>query len=187
MILFLLLLIVALALVGVYAAQNTGTQDISVLNLHFHSVANWLPVVAAAAVVALLFILYMLYAGAVHGARTGSLRRRISTHESAIGELRKENQGLREENARMRSEMRSTDRGPATASEREAIPAYNEAGQRNYPAEPANRSEIVGEDASARTASTRTASARNAEPYQPRPSVGERVRSFFSGNHAARY
>ena len=182
MILFLLLLIVALALVGVYAAQNTGTQDISVLNLHFHSVANWLPVVAAAAVVALLFILYMLYAGAVHGARTGSLRRRISTHESTIGELRKENQGLREENARMRSEMRSGDRGPASATEREAMPAYNEAGQRNHPAEQGNRSEIVGEGASAPTASTR-----NADPYQPRPSVGERVRSFFSGNQAARY
>src|ERR1700738_2910052 len=102
MILFLLLLIVALGVVGVYAAQNTGTQDITLLNLSFHGVANWVPVVAAAAIVTLLFILYMLYSGAVHGARTGSLRRRISTHENALADLRKENQRLREENARMR-------------------------------------------------------------------------------------
>lgn len=183
MILFLLLLIVALAVVGVYAAQNTGTQDISVLNLHFHAVANWVPVVAAAAAVALLLILYMLYSGAVHGARTGSLRRRISTHESTIGELRKENQRLREENARMRSEMRGMDRGSAVANERETMPVYNEAGQRNYPAEGADRSEMVRDDGS----TTSGSSGPTAEPYRPRASVGERVRSFFSGRESARY
>ncbi|MDQ6883989.1 MAG: hypothetical protein M3077_07090 [Candidatus Dormibacteraeota bacterium] len=181
MILFLLLLIVALGLVGVYAAQNTGTQDITILNLQFHGVANWLPVVAAAAVVTLLFILYMLYSGAVHGARTGSLRRRISTHESALGDLRKENQRLREENARMRSETRGIDRG-AVANDKEAMPVYNEAGQRNYPAAETSGSEMVRDDGS-RTAST----ARAAEPYRPRPSVGERVRSFFSGRESAGY
>jgi len=179
MILFLLLLILALAVVGIYAAQNTGTQDITVLNLHFHSVANWLPVVGAAAVVAVLFILYMLYAGAVHGARTGSLRRRISTHESALNDLRKENQRLREENARMRSEMRGVDRGAAMAGE--AKPVYNEAGQRNYPSDEAQRSEMTAADAA------RADRPRSAEPYQPRPSVGERVRSFFSGREPSGY
>lgn len=181
MILFLLLLILALAVVGIYAAQNTGTQDITVLNMHFHSVANWLPVVAAAAVVALLFVLYMLYAGAVHGARTGSLRRRISTHESALGDLRKENQRLREENARMRSEVRGMDRGSATAGDREAMPVFNEAGQRNYPTDEAQRAEMTSADAGG---VDRT---RSAEPYQPRPSVGERVRSFFSGREPSGY
>jgi cell division protein FtsB len=174
MILFLLLLIAALALVGVYAGQNPGTQDVNFLNLHFHAVANWLPVVAAAAAVALLFILYMLYSGAVHAARTGSLRRRVTTHESAIADLRKENQRLREENARMRSEMRGVDRGAATVNDRDTKPAYNEAGQRNYPTTDTNQSEVVHDDGT-------TTTARRAEPYQPRPSVGERVRSFFSG------
>ncbi|MEO9008322.1 MAG: hypothetical protein ABI401_14565 [Candidatus Dormibacter sp.] len=175
MILFLLLLIAALALVGVYAAQNPGTQDVTFLNLHFHLVANWVPVVVAAAAVAVLFILYMLYAGAMHGARTGSLRRRISTHESTVADLRKENQGLREENARMRSETRGVDRGAATVNDRDTMPAYNEAGQRNYPAAAdTNRSDMVREDGT-------TTTARRADPYQPRPSVGERVRTFFSG------
>ncbi|MDQ6710204.1 MAG: hypothetical protein M3Z11_06560 [Candidatus Dormibacteraeota bacterium] len=181
MILFLLLLIVALGVVGVYAAQNTGTQDIALLSLQFHGVANWLPVVAAAAVVALLFILYMLYSGAVHGARAGSLRRRISTHESALADLRKENQRLREENARMRSEMRGSDRGAAIASDRETMPAYDAAGQRNYPAAETSQSEMVRD--SSRTDTT----ARAAAPYRPRPSVGERVRSFFSGREPAGY
>jgi cell division protein FtsB len=180
MILFLLLLVLALGLVGIYAAQNPGTQDITVLNMQFHSVANWLPVVAAAAVVGILFILYMLYSGAVHGARTGSLRRRISTHESALGDLRKENQRLREENARMRSEMRGIDRGAAVAGEREGKPVFNEAGQRNYPNEE-QRSEITSTDAAG------VDRGGSAEPYQPRPSVGERVRSFFSGREPAGY
>ena len=179
MILFLLLLIIALAVVGVYAAQNTGTQDISILNFHFHAVANWLPVVAAAAVVAILFILYMMYAGAVHGARTGSLRRRVSTHEGTIGDLRKENQRLREENARMRSETR----GAAAAGDRETMPAYNEAGQRTYADGETNRSEIVTDG----TGSTMSERSRTTSPYQPRPSVGERVRSFFSGREPAGY
>ena len=181
MILFLLLLILALAVVGVYAAQNTGTQDITVLNLHFHSVANWLPVVGAAAVVALLFVLYMLYAGAVHGARTGSLRRRISTHESALSDLRKENQRLREENARMRSEMRGKDNAAATSGDREAMPVFNEAGQRNYPNDEAGRAEMTSGDGAG------VDRAGSAEPYQPRPSIGERVRSFFSGREPAGY
>lgn len=179
MILFLLLLILALAVVGVYAAQNTGTQDITVLNMQFHSVANWLPVVAAAAAVALLFILYMLYSGAVHGARTGALRRRISTHESALGDLKKENQRLREENARMRSEMPGMDRGAAMAGERETMPVYNEAGQRNYTNDEVKRSEMTATDTVDR--------GRPADSYSPRPSVGERVRSFFSGREPAGY
>jgi cell division protein FtsB len=181
MILFLLLLIAALALVGVYAAQNTGTQDVTFLNMQFHSVANWLPVVVAAAAVAVLFILYMLYSGAVHGARAGSLRRRISTHESALGDLRKENQRLREENARMRSEMRGIDRGAAMTNDRETRPVFNEAGQRNYTDEADQRSEMAQSDGSM------TDRSRSAEPYRSRPSVGERLRSFFSGRESAGY
>ncbi|HEY0492009.1 MAG TPA: hypothetical protein VGD57_00885 [Candidatus Dormibacteraeota bacterium] len=181
MILFLLLLILALAVVGIYAAQNTGTQDITVLNMQFHSVANWLPVVVAAAVVALLLVLYMLYSGAVHGARTGSLRRRISTHESALGDLRKENQRLREENARMRSEMRGIDRGASIANDRQGAPVFNDAGQRNYPVDEVQRSEMTSND------SATVDRSRSAEPFRSRPSVGERVRSFFSGRETSGY
>ena len=179
MILFLLLLIAALAVVGVYAAQNTGTQDITVLNMQFHSVANWLPVVAAAAVVALLFILYMLYSGAVHGARTGALRRRISTHESALADLNKENQRLREENARMRSEMRGVNRGTGRRwCAREKSPSTT----RLASAITQRRGKAI------RDYSDRCS--RSQSDCGPLPSPSERgrgVRSFFSGREPAGY
>ena len=54
---------------------------------------------ATAAVIGALFLLYMLYSGMVHGVRVGSMRRRVSTREAAINEMRAENQRLSEENA----------------------------------------------------------------------------------------
>lgn len=82
----------------------------------------------------------------------------------------------------MRSEVRGIDRGSAVANDKDTMPVYNEAGQRNYPAAETSSSEPVRDDGS-RTGST----ARAAEPYRPRPSVGERVRSFFSGRESAGY
>src|ERR1700736_8090 len=104
MLLFLILLIVAGVVVGFYAAQNTGPHDITMFNWHWSAVPDWLPVVLAAAVIGGLVLLYMIYAGLTSGVRHGSLRRRITTHESAIGDLRTENQRLREENARLRAD-----------------------------------------------------------------------------------
>ncbi len=106
MILFLLLLIVAGAVVALYASQNTATHEVSLWQWHWSAVPDWVPVVLTAAVISGLFLLYMLYAGAVHGVRAGSMRRRVTTHESALNDLRRENQRLREENARVRSELR---------------------------------------------------------------------------------
>lgn len=80
----------------------------------------------------------------------------------------------------MRSEMRGVDRGAGLAGDREAKPLYNEAGQRNYPADEAQRSEMASTDGAVDRS-------RTAEPYQPRPSVGERVRSFFSGREPSGY
>ena len=78
MILFLLLLIVAGALVAVYAAQNTATHDVTLWQWHWSAVPDWVPVVLTAAVIGALFLLYMLYSGMVHGVRVGSMRRRVS-------------------------------------------------------------------------------------------------------------
>jgi uncharacterized integral membrane protein len=157
MLLFLLLLIVAGAAVAVYASQNTATHDVTLWQWHWSAVPDWVPVVVAAAVIGGLFLLYMLYSGLVHGVRVGSMRRRVSTRESALNDLRRENQRLREENARMRSELRGMDRGVAS-TERTPVPAS--------------------------AASDRP---RVAAPYRPRSTFGERVRAFFSGREPAGY
>src|ERR1700681_2046152 len=122
MILFLLLLIAACGVVAVYAASgNAGTHDVTLWQWHWSAVPDWVPVVATAAVIVALFVLYMLYSGLVHGVRVGSMRKRVTTRESTINDLRGENQRLREENARVRSELRGMDRGVAATSDRAAM------------------------------------------------------------------
>jgi hypothetical protein len=166
MILFLLLLIVAYVLVGVYAYQNTWTHDMWVFNWHWTGVSAWWPVVLAAVGIGALFLLYMIYAGAVHGVRYGSIRRRVLTHESTIGDLRRDNTRLREENARLRGELRGVTTAPGTM--------------------PAGTTAVPARDDAARDG----APARDAAPaagYQPQPTVGERVRSFFTGRQPSGY
>lgn len=155
MIVFLALLLLALLAVGLYAAQNTGTHDITLWHAHWTGVADWVPVVIAAGLVAVIFLVYMMYAGARSGIRHGALRRRITTHEATIGDLRREAQRLREENARLKSEVRS--------AQLAASPVYGE--------EDAPEAEPVG--------------APQAPAYTPGPSLGERVRSFLSGREPA--
>jgi len=162
MILFLLLLIAAVGIVAVYAVSgNDGTHDVTLWQWHWAAIPDWVPVVLTAAVFGGLLLLYMLYAGLVHGVRVGSMRRRVTTRESAITELRRENQRLREENARVRSELASMDRGAlATADRTEGAPV------------------------AAVTAQDRP---RVAVPYGPRATFGERVRAFFRGQEPAGY
>src|SRR2546422_756668 len=93
----------AAAGVGLYAMENTGSHDVTLWQWQWSAVPDWVPVVVAAAVIGGLFLLYMLYSGLVHGVHVGSMRRRVTTRESTINDLRRENQGLREENARVRS------------------------------------------------------------------------------------
>jgi len=177
MLLFLILLIAAGVIVGFYAAQNTGAHDVTLFNWHWSAIPDWLPVVLAAAVIGGLFLLYMMYAGLAFGFRHGSLRRRITTHESAIGDLRTENQRLREENARVRAELRGVDRGMTGATAAAEAPAYSEAGTRT--------DRMAVDDAAARE--TARDPVRTTEPYRPRPTFGERVRAFFTGREPSGY
>ncbi|HYS01023.1 MAG TPA: hypothetical protein VET82_01580 [Candidatus Eisenbacteria bacterium] len=155
MIVFLALLLLALLAVGLYAAQNTGTHDVTLWHAHWTGVADWVPVVMAAGLVAVLFLVYMLYAGARSGMRHGALRRRITTHEATISDLRTQTQRLREENARLKSEARSAQlAGPRVEAEQGAPPM-----------------EPVG--------------VRQAPANTPEPSLGERVRSFLNGREPA--
>jgi len=176
MILFLILLILAAAGVGLYATENTGTHDVTLWQWHWSAVPDWAPVVVTAAVIGGLYLLYMLYSALVHGVRVGSMRRRVTTRESAIADLRRENQGLREENARVRSELRGMDRGAAAASdrgamtpERDAMPAYDDR----------NREPVAAAPTADRSGT--------AAAFRPRPTFGERVRAFFSGREPAGY
>ncbi|OLE36212.1 MAG: hypothetical protein AUG48_08265 [Actinobacteria bacterium 13_1_20CM_3_68_9] len=177
MILFLILLIIAAAAVGIYASENAGTHNVTLWQWQWSAVPDWVPVVVTAAVIGGLFLLYMLYSGMVHGVRVGSMRRRVTTRESTIVDLRRENQRLREENARARSELRGMDRGvaatsdrnAAAASERDTMPAYEDTSR-----EPA-------------TAETTADRSRTAPPFRSRPTFGERVRAFFTGREPAGY
>jgi hypothetical protein len=176
MILFLILLIVAAAGVGLYATANTGTHDVTLWQWHWSAVPDWIPVVIAVAVIGGLFLLYMLYSGLVHGVRVGSMRRRVTTRESTINDLRRENQRLREENARVRSGLRGMDRGVAATSDRTAVATPE---QGTAPAfQDANREPVAA------TAADRS---RAAPPFRPRTTFGERVRAFFSGREPAGY
>jgi hypothetical protein len=113
MILFLLVLIVAAGVVAVYAGSgNAGTHNVTLWQWHWSAVPDWMPVVLTAVAFGGLLLLYMVYSGLVHGVRVGSMRRRVTTRESAITALRRENQRLREENARVRS---AADREPVGA------------------------------------------------------------------------
>src|ERR1700737_4059808 len=95
MILFLLLLIAACGVVAVYAASgNARTHDVALWQWHWSAVRDWVPVVLTAVVFGGLLLLYMTYSGLVHGVRVGSMRRRVTTRESAITDLRRENQQL---------------------------------------------------------------------------------------------
>jgi len=162
MIVFLILLILAMAVVGVYAAQNTGTHDITLWNIHWTGVADWVPVVVAAGAVVVLFLLYMTYTSARVGMRQNALRRRITSHESTISDLRKENQRLREDNARLRSQLQAQ---PMSAAQPAAFPQTPV----GVTAETEEAPGWPGEEA----------------PYQPQPSLGERVRAFLTGRETA--
>lgn len=167
MILFLILLLIAAGGIGVYAAGNPGTRDVTFWQWQWSAVPDWLPVMIAAAIVAALFFVYMLYSGLVHGVRVGSMRRRVTTRESALNELRLDNQRLREENARVRSEL--MERGMAAPAERETIPANQDTDR-----EPAAVANAVGRP-------------RVVAPYRARPTLGERVRTFLGGREPAGY
>jgi len=177
MIVFLILLIIAAAVGGVYAIGNTGAHDVTLWQWHWSAVPDWVPVMVAAAVIAGLFLLYMLYSGLVHGLRVGSMRRRVTTRESTINDLRRENQRLREENARVRSELRGMDHGVAAASDHGATETPE------WETMPANQ-DTTREPVVAAMAIEHP---RIAPRYRARPTFGERVRTFFGGREPAGY
>jgi uncharacterized integral membrane protein len=193
MILFLLLLILAAVGVGIYASENQSTHQVTFLQWHWAAVADWVPVVIAAAVVGGLFLLYMIYSGLVHGVRLGSMRRRVSTRENAINEMRTENQRLREENARLRADQRGVERGPVAAgtpvADRRGVNPNVDRGPVDRVSDPNRNTAVDNGDMSREPvgAGANGDRSRTAPAFRPRPSFGERVRAFFSGRQPAGY
>jgi len=95
LILFLVLLVLLVAALVVYAAQNGNTENVSFLTFQLTSVPAWQPPVIAGGAMALLLLLYMLYANARHSIRRRSLTHKISEHEASLAQLRSENESLR--------------------------------------------------------------------------------------------
>ncbi len=111
MVLFLVLLVIILVILGIFAGQNSGSEDINFLTMHLTGVPHWLPPVVAGGGVAVLFLLYMVYTGTRHGIHRHGLEKRIGAHESSIAELQSENERLKRENADL------VGRGPVAPSD----------------------------------------------------------------------
>jgi uncharacterized integral membrane protein len=167
--------IVAATVVGLYAADNTATHDVTLWQWHWSAVPDWVPVVFTAAVIGGLFLLFMVYSGLVHGVRVGSMRRRATTRDSTITDLRRENQRLREENARVRSELRGINRGAAAASDGRVMTT------------PEGDTAPALHDETREPVAATADRPRTAAPFRPKATWSERVRAFFSGREQAGY
>jgi len=186
MILFLLLLIAAAGIVAVYAVSgNAGTHDVTLWQWHWSAIPDWVPVVLTAAVFGGLFLLYMIYSGLVHGVRVGSMRRRVTTRESAITDLRRENQRLREENARVRSELHGNQPAPAWQGGRSVDRGVAATNGERVDREPAGATTAADREPVAATNAPDAPP--RAAPNRAQGTFGERVRAFFSGREPAGY
>jgi uncharacterized integral membrane protein len=97
---FLILLVIALLLLGIFVVQNSSTEQVSFLTFHWTGVPQWLPPVLAGGAVAILLILYMLVAGGRRGIRQRGVKGRS---DSKVSALESENERLRQELAELRN------------------------------------------------------------------------------------
>ena len=114
-ILFLVLLVLALVVLIVYAAQNGASDTVYLWQYHWSGVPRWLPAAVSAAVVALLFVLYNLIAGTGSRLERGRLRGRVRRLEEELA-------GHRDENERLRGRMGELEGSSRAAGERPVAP-----------------------------------------------------------------
>ncbi len=101
---YLIALIVLFVLLGVFAVQNPGTQDFSLLGYVWH-MPLWVPTAVGMGLASALLVLQAGTAGL--GSRFQQLghAREIDEHRGLIADLRDENARLREEVAARRGEL----------------------------------------------------------------------------------
>jgi hypothetical protein len=92
---YLIALLVVFALFGVFAVQNGGTQDFTLLGYTWN-IPTWAPTAIGTGVVSLLLLLHMSHAGLGDRFRAIGHGRAIDEHRDLIDQLRVENTQLRE-------------------------------------------------------------------------------------------
>lgn len=98
---FLIALLAAYVLLGVFVVQNGGAQDFSFLGYTWH-LATWAPTAVGVGVVSALMLLHMGTSGVGHRFRRYGHSRDLDEHRGLISDLRDENARLREELAAAR-------------------------------------------------------------------------------------
>ncbi len=101
---YLISLLVVFALFGVFAVQNGGTQDFTLLGYTWN-LPTWAPAAIGTGIVSVLLILHMSHAGLGHHIRQLGHGRAIDEHRGFIEELRDENARLREQLASARGRL----------------------------------------------------------------------------------
>lgn len=114
---YLIALLVVFALVGVFAVQNGGTQDFTLLGYAWN-LPTWVPTAIGTAAVSVLLMLHMSHAGIGSRFREMGHGRALDEHRGAIEDLRAENGRLREQLAAARGAASSTARRPAAGPRR---------------------------------------------------------------------
>ena len=108
---YLILLLVVFILTGVFSVQNVGTHDFTLLGYSW-TLPLWAPTAIGVAIVSVLLLLHMSYAGLGSRFREMGYGRELDDHRGRIDGLVAENARLREELAAARGEVR----GAATAA-----------------------------------------------------------------------
>jgi len=96
--------IVVFIIAGVFAVQNPGAQDFSLLGYSWR-LPLWVPTAIGVGLVTVLLVLQMSTSGLGHRFRQLGHFREIDQHRGLISELRDENARLREELAARRGEL----------------------------------------------------------------------------------
>ncbi len=111
---YLILLLVVFAVFGVFAAQNGGTHDFTLLGYAWN-MPLWVPAAIGTAAVSVLLLLHMSHATLGSQFRELGHGRMLDAQRDRIEELREENVQLREQLAAARGEVRgaaATNRAP---------------------------------------------------------------------------
>jgi len=102
---YLILLLVVYAALGVFAVQNGGTHDFTFLG-YSSALPMWVPAAIGTVATSVLLLLHMSHAGLGSRFREIGHGRTLDEHRDRIDELREQNSRLREELAAARGEVR---------------------------------------------------------------------------------
>lgn len=109
---YVILLLVVFVLLGVFAVQNGGTQDFTLMGYHWNLPA-WTPTAIGTGIVSFLLLLHLSHTGMGDAVRRMGVGRELVTHRDRVEVLSAENGRLREELAAVKGEVRGANAGSA--------------------------------------------------------------------------